>query len=196
METEAFVEKIEKVKLPVRIAILVVTLALIVGLFIGLIYRPKTQEIARTNKNIKSLETKLNRAKLTAKDFTKFKKDLAQVDAEFKEALRLLPNKKEIPTLLRAITELGTDSQLEFRLFRPQKERKKEFYLEIPVSIEVSGNYHDVAVFFDKVGRMDRIINILNVSMKPVSERATKLVTTCDAVTYSFLRTDNGVKTK
>jgi type IV pilus assembly protein PilO len=58
--------------------------------------------------------------------------------------------------------------------------------MEIPVSIEVSGTYHDVAVFFDRVGRMERIINILNVSMQPVSERSTVLTTTCDAVTYRF----------
>lgn len=58
--------------------------------------------------------------------------------------------------------------------------------MEIPVSIEVSGTYHDVALFFDRVGRMERIVNILNVSMKPKQERATTLTTTCDAVTFRF----------
>ena len=58
--------------------------------------------------------------------------------------------------------------------------------MEIPVSIEVSGPYHNVAVFFDKVGQMERIINILNVSMTPQKERSTTLTTRCDAVTYRF----------
>ncbi|MDY7038440.1 MAG: type 4a pilus biogenesis protein PilO, partial [Thermodesulfobacteriota bacterium] len=99
----------------------------------------------------------------------------------------LLPNKKEIPDLLRTITKLGRESNLEFRLFSPRAERRKGFYLEIPVSIIVSGSYHNVAMFFDKVGRMDRIVNILNVSMKPVKALSTRLVTTCSAITFRFV---------
>ena len=108
------------------------------------------------------------------------------MDAQFQEALKLLPNTKEIPSLLKSITQLGTDSQLEFLLFSPQRERPQDFFMEIPVSIEVKGSYHNVAVFFDKVGQMERIVNILNVSMTPVKERATILTTRCDAVTYRF----------
>ncbi len=58
--------------------------------------------------------------------------------------------------------------------------------MEIPVSIEVSGTYHNVAIFFDKVGQMERIVNILNVSMTPQKDRSTTLTTKCDAVTYRF----------
>jgi type IV pilus assembly protein PilO len=194
MKTQSFFEKVEKIKMPIRILILVGTVVIVGGLYVYLVYLPKTQKIADTKKSIAGLQQKLNQAKVRAKALKKFEAELAQVDAQFQEALRLLPNKKEIPTLLRTITQLGSDSQLVFRLFRPQRERTRDFYMEIPVSIEVSGNYHDVAVFFDKVGRMERIVNILNVSMKPVQPRSTTLVTNCDAVTYSF-KGSNDVKT-
>jgi type IV pilus assembly protein PilO len=75
---------------------------------------------------------------------------------------------------------------LEFLVFTPQAERPKDFYVEIPVAIEISGNYHNVAIFFDKVGRMDRIVNILDVSMQPTKEYSTDLVTKCTAITYRF----------
>ena len=52
--------------------------------------------------------------------------------------------------------------------------------------MQVIGSYHDVATFFDKVGHMKRIVNILNVTMKPVKPNSTDLMTTCDAVTYRF----------
>lgn len=103
-----------------------------------------------------------------------------------KEALKLLPNEKEIPNLLRTITALGLDSGLEFVLFSPKSEVPKEFYYEIPVSIQVIGKYHNVAKFFDKVGRMDRIVNIHQVSMNPNSELSTTLTTNCNAVTFRF----------
>lgn len=186
MEKGSFIEKVEKIKMPFRIAILVGTIVVLAGLFIWFVYLPKTEEIKQVREQIVKLEAKLNQAKVRARALKKFEAEYAEVDAQFTEALKLLPNTKEIPTLLKAITQLGTDSQLEFVLFSPQRERPKDFYMEIPVSIEVSGSYHNVAVFFDKVGRMERIINILNVSMTPVRERSTTLTTKCDAVTYRF----------
>jgi type IV pilus assembly protein PilO len=186
MEKGSFTEKVEKIKMPHRIAILAGTIVVLVALFIWLIYLPKSEEISAVRQEIARLQTRLNQAKVRARALKKFEADYADVNAQFTEALKLLPNTKEIPSLLKAITQLGTDSQLEFLLFSPQRERPKDFYMEIPVSIEVSGTYNNVAVFFDKVGRMERIVNILNVSMKPVKERSTTLTTTCDAVTYRF----------
>jgi type IV pilus assembly protein PilO len=89
----------------------------------------------------------LNQAKMKARALKEFEEEFAEVEIQFAEALNLLPNTKEIPALLKTVTQLGTDSQLEFVLFSPQRERPKDFYMEIPVSIQVSGSYHNVAVF-------------------------------------------------
>lgn len=179
-------EKVEKIKLLYRVLILVGTIVLFGGLFVWLVVFPKVSEISKTQKEIATLNDKLNQARIRARKVEEFEAEYAQVDAEFQEALKLLPNEREIPTLLRNITQLGSDSRLEFRLFNPDRERVRDFYFEIPVGIEVSGGYHDVAVFFDKVGRMERIVNIHDVSMKPTSERSTTLITRCNAVTYRF----------
>jgi type IV pilus assembly protein PilO len=102
-------------------------------------------------------------------------------------ALRLLPTSSEIPALLKSITKLGNDSNLQFLLFSPEREvPKEELYVEIPVSIEVMGGYHDVAMFFDKIGKLDRIVNIINVSMIPAKSDTTMLRTKCRALTYRF----------
>jgi type IV pilus assembly protein PilO len=193
-EAGAFLERVEKIRMPVRIAIFAGTIVILVAVFVWFFYLPKTDEINKVNQRISQLQTKLNRAIVRARALKKFEVEYAEVNAQFQEALNLLPNTKEIPALLKSITQLGTDSQLEFRLFSPQRERARDFYMEIPVAIEVSGTYHDVAVFFDRVGRMERIINILNVSMQPVSERSTVLKTTCDAVTYRFKGDSNASK--
>ena len=186
MKTGALFEKVEKIKMPIRIAIFLGTLVLLAGLFIYFVYLPKSEEIAKTREEIAKLQQKLNQAIVRAKALKKFEAEYAEVDAQFQEALKLLPNTKEIPSLLKSITQLGTDSNLEFLLFSPQRERAQDFFMEIPVSIEVSGTYHNVAIFFDKVGQMERIVNILNVSMTPQKERSTTLTTRCDAVTYRF----------
>ena len=186
MEAGSGYERIAKIKTPFRILILIGTVVLLSLLFIWLLYMPKAEAIEKGQKENAQLQQRLNQAKIRAKSYEKFQKELAQVEQQFREALKLLPNEKEIPALLKKVTQLGTDSRLEFRLFKPQKERAQDFYMEIPVSIEVSGTYHDVALFFDRVGRMERIVNILNVSMSPKKESATDLTTTCDAVTFRF----------
>ncbi|MBE9569977.1 MAG: type 4a pilus biogenesis protein PilO [Proteobacteria bacterium] len=188
MPTGAFFEKVEKLKMFHRILILVGTIVLLAGIFVALVYIPQSKEITRLNKEIASLEKKINQAKIKARALKKFEAEQVEVEAQFREALKLLPNKREIPTLLRGITQLGSDANLEFRLFSPKKEKARDFYIEIPVSMEVSGTYHDVATFFDKVGRMKRIVNILDISMKPVKARSTNLTTKCNAVTYRFKR--------
>jgi type IV pilus assembly protein PilO len=186
MKLGPFFEKIEKIKMSVRILILAGTVVLVAGLFLWLVYIPKNEEIEKTKQEIATLEQKLVKARITAARLKQFEAEWAQVDTQFKEALKLLPNTKEIPALLKTITQLGSESQLEFRLFSPQKEKMQDFYVEIPVSIEIKGNYHNVAVFFDKIGAMERIVNILNVSMAPDVARSTVLNTRCDAVTYRF----------
>jgi len=186
MKTGALFEKVEKIKMPIRIAIFAGTIVVLVAAFWYFIYDPYSAEIAQTEEKIAKLQTEINKAKARAANLRRFEAEYAEVDAQFQEALKLLPNTKEIPSLLKSITLLVTDSQLEFLLFSPQRERAQDFFMEIPVSIEVSGTYHNVAIFFDKVGQMERIVNILNVSMTPQKERSTILTARFDAVTYRF----------
>jgi len=186
MKTGALFEKVEKIKMPIRIAIFAGTIVILAAAFWYFVYDPYSTEIAETEGKIAKLQTEINKAKARASNLKRFEVEYAEVDAQFQEALKLLPNTKEIPSLLKSITQLGTDSQLEFLLFSPQRERAQDFFMEIPVSIEVSGTYHNVAIFFDKVGQMERIVNILNVSMTPQKERSTILTARFDAVTYRF----------
>jgi type IV pilus assembly protein PilO len=88
--------------------------------------------------------------------------------------------------LLTGISRAGKDSGLEFELFEPKPERKKDFYAEIPVEIKVVGDYHGVATFFESVAGLNRIVNIRDVDMAP-DKSSQKLVTSCSAVTYKFI---------
>jgi type IV pilus assembly protein PilO len=186
MAEGSFFEKIEKIKMPIRVLILVGTLVLLGGAFYFLVYQPKTDEIRRATDEISGLKMKVMKARRDSSRLQEVEAREVEVNDQFKQALKLLPNEKEVPSLLRNITKLGAESNLVFRLFTPGKESPEHFYYRLPVSIEVSGNYHDVATFFDKVGRMERIVNILNVSMKPQTTRSTMLITNCEAVTYRF----------
>ena len=191
MAEGALISRIEKLKMPYRLLIYFGTLVLLAGIFIWLVFLPAKKEIRKTEQEIARLDRKLAQARIRARNLKKFEAELKEVDAEFRQALRLLPNEKEIPALLRTITQLGADCNLTFVLFSPKKERAKEFYVEIPIEMEVRGRYHDAATFFYRIGKMDRIVKILDFSMKPIKKDSDILLTKCNAVTFRFKGSSN-----
>jgi len=184
MPKASFFKKVENIPMNRRALIFAGTLLVLGGLFMWLVYLPKIGGISRVEKEIIGLEQKISRALSKVKNLARYEEELAQLDAQFRKVLNLLPDQGEIPSLLRSITHLERGSNIEFLLFQPKEERIRGFFIEIPVSIEVKGNYHDVALFFDQVARMDQIVNISDVSIRPVSEHSTKLITRCEAVTF------------
>jgi len=166
----------------------------LVGCFVWFLYMPQKEQITRLEGELQSAKTKLARLKNVEKNLRAFRKKFKATELKFKEALKLLPDKEEIPTLLSSISNLGAESGLEFILFQPQKEQARNFYAEIPLKLEVTGPYHNVATFFDKVSRLGRIVNIGDVKMTQMTAAKTQsdvvvLKTGCTATTYKFIET-------
>ena len=190
-EKKSLLNKIEDIKMPIRLAIFFGTIVIFIVLFVWLVYLPKTESINTLQANIQNVDGQLNRAKIQRQKLPKvIRAEKEKVDLQFDAAQKLLPSDKEIPELLTKITELGTESNLDMSTFVPQTLRKKGFYAEIPISLQITGSYHDVAIFFEKIGKMDRIMNIQNVRMTPVTARSTSLNITCNAITYTFIQTN------
>ena len=186
VDLNVYFDKVSKLRMAYRIAIFAGTVALVIALYIWLIYLPKKAEIAALKTEVARIDRQIGLAEVRARNLHKLEMDLAKAQQDLQVSLKRLPTTSEIPGLLKNITKLGNESNLEFLLFSPQREIPREFYVEIPVNIGVRGGYHDVAKFFDKVGKLDRIVNVVNVSMLPVSTQSTILKTTCQAVTYRF----------
>jgi len=189
--TKLLLEKIDKIgKLPklYRILICFGIFLMLIGPFVYFSYLPKVKKIDELKKKQKTLETRLVKAKAKAKQLKHFRDKLKKAQTEFTIAVKKLPEKKEIPSLLSSVSRSGHDAGLEFLLFEPKAELTKDFYAEIPVSIIVTGNYHKTALFFDKVARLHRIVNIDDIKMTATKESG-ELKILCTAVTYRFVET-------
>ncbi len=186
IDLNVYFDKISKLRMMHRVLIFAGTVVLIVGLYIWLVYIPKTGEITTIKSELDRLERNIEIARVRAKNLKRLEADLVKAQGDLQVAIKLLPTTSEIPSLLKNITKLGNDSNLEFLLFSPEKQVSKEFYVEIPVSIELLGSYHDVAIFFDKVGKLDRIVNVVDLNMIPTKELSATLKTSCKATTYRF----------
>jgi len=179
------------VKLPrsKKILILVGVLAVLSGLYGYLIYMPTSEELDKKRTEMGKLETQLRELRTIAANMRRFQAEAAKLREELAVAVAQLPTGKEIPALLANVSNLGKEAGLEFLLFRPTPEVGREFYAEIPVEIKVKGPYNAVAVFFDKVGKLPRIVNISSLSMEGAREVSGRweISTSCTATTFKFI---------
>ena len=180
------VEKLEQLSKVQRIAVWAGVLVLLIGAFVYFSYLPKFKQIDRLRNNLSKVEKELEVAKRNARQLNEYRKKMQDAEEQFKVVMRALPEKEEIPTLLTGISRAGKESGLDFILFQPKPEVAKEFYAEIPVAINVTGDYHGVATFFESVAELNRIVNIRDITMSPDKD-SSKLTTTCTAVTYKFI---------
>ncbi len=176
------VEELDKIQ---RIAICVITCIALIGSVFYFSILPKYEEINQQKQTLQSLGTQLDIARKKAGRLAALQREWKMKEAEFRKVMRALPEKKEIPSLLTSISQSGQDTGLEFILFQPQKEVNKEFYGEIPVRLEMKGNFHNTVMFFDKVTGLNRIVNIRDIKIGGYKEG--KITAKCTAVTYKFI---------
>ena len=190
---ETFDSFLEKRVVPLNkkiiIAIFVLIIVAPVVAFYFLHFSDKVNEIKGLENNVVKLRKEIAGAKAAAAKLDEHLAEMEEVKRLFAEASVLLPQKKEIPSLLTNISALGTNSGLNMARFAPGNERKKEFYAEIPVSLKITGPYHNIGTFLYEVSKLDRIVAATNISLgSPKEQRGEMLLSsTINLITYRFL---------
>ncbi|WDP92119.1 MAG: type 4a pilus biogenesis protein PilO [Desulfobacter sp.] len=181
-----------------RLLICVGAILLIGGGYYYFIFAPRWENLNAAREELTRQEDRLATFKAKARVLPKFEKQMAEARERFNVAMKALPDKKELPALLTSISEAGMRAGLEFRLFEPATVVNKEFYKEIPISMDVSGAYHQIADFFFQVANLNRIVNVQNISMKKDGKETGAVQMKCSAVTYMFTepKADSGKKSK
>lgn len=188
-------EKTETLSMVQKILVCFVTIVLILGSYIYFVHVPRQEQLKRAEDQLQSLNRTLVAYRQKAVKLEKYELKMADAQARFNLAMKALPAKKEIPSLLTGISTSGSEAGLEFLLFQPKGQVNREFYAEIPVAIKVQGGYHQVVAFFDRVARLYRIVNIDDITIKSQSQ-PDSLEVSCNAVTYMFVEKEKDVKKK
>ena len=100
----------------------------------------------------------------------RLEQEIKLVEAELQRTIQQLPTEKELPSLLKRVAGLGQEADLDVTLFKPGAPVAKEFYTEIPVQLKVMGTYHNLGLFFERLGRLERIVNVADLTMRQATK--------------------------
>lgn len=189
-----FANQLEAIPSKYRWAIMPAILLLLGASYWYFLYQPTGDKIARVERQMAGKRKTLNKHRKIAAQYDEFKAKVAELQEQLRIALIQLPNQREIPDLIRQISDLGVRTGLQIDLLRPQPEQPKEFYAEVPITVKVAGDYHSVGQFFDALGRLPRIVSVSNVqmSMKKKAKEDASLETQCLATTFRFFEKGEG----
>lgn len=131
-------------------------------------------ELARTQAQETALKTDYEKKFFEAAHLEAYRKQQKEMEESFEAILRQLPSDTEIPGLIEDITLVGLKNGLSFSSIDLQPERTHEFYVEKPIRIVVSGNYHDLGAFVSDVADLSRIVTLHDFTITPVDRRASR----------------------
>ena len=192
MDFNDLFERFGKLPRVQRLAAMLVILVLLVASFWTVLYAPKSEELVQLEAKNRDLVSQKEQVRQRAENREKFEAELEELTTALRQALRELPNDREIPELLKRISSVGKKVGLEIRRFQPLPESPREYYADVPVALEVVGAYHEVAMFFDRLSKLGRIVYVKNVEIKGPEERGGKvyLKVIGTSVTFRFLSDD------
>ncbi|MCX8044042.1 MAG: type 4a pilus biogenesis protein PilO [Desulfobacterota bacterium] len=161
----------------------------ILASFFYFIYLPNRETLKARHDELSKLRAQYNEQQKVIADLPRFKKELKELQDRFEESLKMLPNSREIPSLLTNISNLAKECGLDIMLFQPKPEVPQDFYSEIPVEMKVVGKYHDYGYFFDKLSKLPRIVNVKDLVLDSKIDKTGALTLNGSfiAITFKFI---------
>ena len=140
------------------------------GVFYGLgswqLLNGKREEIRAAEARLVQLQSKLQEGRTAQRELPQFREQVRQLELELDKLLRILPARRNTPDLMRRIRSLTEQGDFALKRFTPGTLQDKEFFSEWPIAVNLEGSYHNLALFFDRISRFSRIINIEDLEIK------------------------------
>ena len=151
-----------------RVGVIALVFVLVLGLGVyWTIIEDKAPQLTRVQEEEKTLRVTFENKQRKAANYDAYKAQLAQMEQSFGTMLRQLPGKTEIPSLIVDISQTGLAAGLQEKLFQPQGEVTRDFYAEKPITISLSGGYHEIANFVSGVASLPRIVTLHDINITP-----------------------------
>lgn len=169
----------------------ILILALLVFAAVFLFYfKPRNSTISELRDQRMQVENEVMQLKAQKRQLDQIKQELEGMTATLKELEIVIPKKREIYNILKQIQELAYDSRLDIIKFINLGEVFQEFYWEWPISIEITGSYHNLAQFYDKLIDFPRLFNVENFLIRALSNQTDSETITATATVKTYIFED------
>lgn len=160
----------------------------IFGIIFFVYFKPRNNELKSLKEERMRTEQEVETLKVKKRQLDKIEKEIVMLSRTLNKLEAIIPKRKEIWDILRKIQQLALNSRLNIVKFLPKGEIDKEFYYEWPISIEITGSYHNLAIFFDRLSNFSRLFNIWDFSIKSLGNQtdASTISAAYTAKTYIF----------
>jgi len=157
------------------------------GAFYYFVETPEQTALAVQARELTEIRGRISRGQSTARQLPEFRKEVAGLEARLEALKPILPEERDAGDLLRRVQTLATQSNLQVRSFRPQPITMRELHAEWPIALELSGTYHNLGLFLDRVSKFPRIINIGNMVLTASEPPSTTTSMEVQAVATTFV---------
>lgn len=172
-----------------RIALVIILVILVLIGYWQFFLRSEWAARGQARAELLGLKAEAEQTKRIASQRPLLEREIKLLEARLSRAVLQLPEEKEIPSLLTRVARLGRETDLEIALFKPGNPVAKEFYMEVPVQLRVIGTYHNLGTFFERLGRLERIVNVTDLTIRPAGKdqkAGASILAEFGVVTYTY----------
>jgi type IV pilus assembly protein PilO len=150
---------------------------------------PVQAEMQSRRGQLVALRADIEKGQSTARKLNEFQSQVSELEGRLDGLKAVLPDEKDAADLLRRMQTVATQSSLVIKSFKPAPIITKQLHAEWPITLELEGTYHNLATFFDRVGKFTRIVNIsaVDIKNKDKGSATTTITATCVATTFVLL---------
>ncbi len=167
---------------------------ILLGVFVGLIaaawfagWSGQLDELSAKQRKEIELKDDWLAKKKQAVNLDEYRRQLAEIDRSFGDLLKQLPNKAEMDGMIVDISQAALTRGLKQELFKPGNESRQEFYATMPISLVVTGSYHELGAFAADIAKLPRIVTLNNIKIRPKDKSGTVMAMDTTAMTYRYL---------
>jgi type IV pilus assembly protein PilO len=197
-DAQKLLQTFERLPPPARSGVLAGVGLVVVALYMVLFFGGNQTTLHGLQTKRAKLEQDIQSARAVANNLDSFKRKREELGEQLQAALEKLPESSDLPALLTNISTLGKKSGLEIQTFKQGKKVDRGFYSEQQIELEFTGFYHDIALFFDRVASLSRIVNLNDLTFTVVNENGESptLKVKGVAATFYFNDSSHGADTK
>jgi type IV pilus assembly protein PilO len=153
--------------------------------------RGVNQDIVRKTGELKGLQDEIQKGRAAERKLSQFREEVKRLELELAKLLQVLPSARNTEDLIKRIETLTRQGDFTLKKFTPGEPVQKDFYSEYPIDISLEGTYHNLALFFDRMSRFSRIINVEDMKVNTLEAPGKSLGATFTAKTFIYTGDDS-----